>query len=78
MWMPPLEPALSGKVVFYDLVFGSLPSYAFLVWFWRSWRDPPLPEWRSAGRSPATTPPAAWARGTPCDAPSTGRARRSP
>lgn len=48
MWMPPLEPAWAGKVEFYELVFGTWTSYAFLVWFWQSVLKQPLQEWRYA------------------------------
>ena len=48
MWMPPLDPAWTGKVEFWELVFGTWTSYAFLVLMWQKLLREPLEEWRYA------------------------------
>jgi hypothetical protein len=48
MWMPPIEPAWQGRVEFWELVFGTWTSYAFLVLWWQRVLKEPLDEWRYA------------------------------
>lgn len=43
-----VDPAWAGKVQFYELVFGTWISYAFVVWVWRGLLRRPLPEWKYA------------------------------
>lgn len=41
-----IDPAWQGKVEFYELVFGTWLSYAFLVILWERGLKAPLPEWK--------------------------------
>jgi hypothetical protein len=43
-----IDPDWAGRVQFYELVFGTWASYAFLVWMWQGWLKAPLEEWRYA------------------------------
>jgi hypothetical protein len=46
--MPAIEPAWAGQVEFYELLFGTWTSYAFLVLMWERALGERLEEWRYA------------------------------
>lgn len=46
--MPTIDPAWTGEVQFYELLFGSWTVYAFLVLAWQYVLREPLEEWRYA------------------------------
>lgn len=41
-----IDPAWEGKVVFYELMFGTWLSYIFLILLWEKILRQPLPEWK--------------------------------